>query len=165
MLIPQSPHLGQDRQRKKAICRHKRCCEREVIPKRDRFPWTKVNHCRRKPVRRQDMTAGSNSPIVSQKTCITPVPQGAGWYVQRAIFLLFMALYGRNRKYPLISSYLKSAYFYFRKYAGSDLRSAFVCGGVSRHGRLPPKVIFGLCRQYKAAAYQTPLYGKKGEFG
>ena len=49
--------------------------------------------------------------IASQKTCITPVLCSAGWYVQRAIFLLFVAVYGRNRKDPLISSFLKSAYF------------------------------------------------------
>ena len=65
------------------------------------------------------------SPIASQKTCITPVLCGAGWYVQRAVFLLFVAVYGRNRMDPLISSYLKSAYF-FRKYAGPGLAVSFL---------------------------------------
>ena len=71
MPIPQSPEPGQDRPRKKAICRHKRCCEREVMPKAGRVPVDESQPLQAQACEKAGYDRREPSPIASQKTCIT----------------------------------------------------------------------------------------------
>lgn len=71
MPIPQSPEPGQDRPRKKVICRHKRCCEREVMPKAGQVPVDESQPLQAQACEKAGYDRRESSPIASQKTCIT----------------------------------------------------------------------------------------------